>query len=174
MGKKLTLLNVWCHSLLSGIGLCPLEARAMPKKDGSYCLIVDLSSPPGRSIKDCISNDDYSVVFSRYDDTVSLVQPQGKGVFMAKADIKHAFRIFPVRPRDYKLLGTFWEGLYFVELRLPFGLRSLILNTYWSSSHLISYLLVSCRKIFLPSNSLAKRICDNVKTQHFMVLFLCT
>ena len=51
---------------------------------------------------------------------------------MAKIDIKHAFRICPVRLKDYELLGTFWEGLYFVELRLPCGLWSsvFIFNTF--------------------------------------------
>ena len=43
---------------------------------------------------------------------------------MGKIDIKHTFRICRVRLADTELLGTFWQGLYFVELRLPFGLRS--------------------------------------------------
>ena len=38
--------------------------------------------------------------------------------------IKHAFRLCPVRPADWHLLGTSWEGLYFMELKLPFELRS--------------------------------------------------
>ena len=40
-----------------------------------------------------------------------------------KVDIKHAFRFCPVRLADIELLGTFWQGLYFVEFRLPFDLR---------------------------------------------------
>ena len=43
---------------------------------------------------------------------------------MAKLDIKHAFRLCPVSPVDWNLLGTHWEGFYFIELRLRFGLRS--------------------------------------------------
>ena len=37
-----------------------------------------------------------------------------------------------MRLADIELLGTFWQGLYFVELRLPFGLRSsvFIVNTF--------------------------------------------
>ena len=97
---------------------------AVPKKDGSYRLITYLSSQQGRSINDGILKDNYSVVFSYFDDAVTMVQHLGKGALMAKIDIKHAFRICPVRPEDYEVLGTFWEGLYFVELRLPFGLRS--------------------------------------------------
>ena len=64
---------------------------AVPKKDGSYHLIIDLSSPPGRSINDAISKDNCSVVFSHFDDAVTMVQCLGKEALMAKIDIKHAF-----------------------------------------------------------------------------------
>ena len=37
---------------------------------------------------------------------------------MAKVDIRHAFRLCPVRPQDYRLLGMFWQGSYYVDTRL--------------------------------------------------------
>ena len=43
---------------------------------------------------------------------------------MAKTDIERAFRIFPIHRDDWELLGTFWENQYFVDLFVPFGLRS--------------------------------------------------
>ena len=43
---------------------------------------------------------------------------------MSKIDIKHAFRLLPVKPSNWKYLGYFWEGCYFVDTRLPFGLCS--------------------------------------------------
>ena len=43
---------------------------AVPKKDGSYRLIIDLSSPPGKAVNDFISKDDFSVTFSSFDDAV--------------------------------------------------------------------------------------------------------
>ena len=43
---------------------------------------------------------------------------------MAKTDIESAFRIFPIHRDDWELLGMFWENQYFVDLFLPFGLRS--------------------------------------------------
>ena len=97
---------------------------AVPKKDGTHRLIIDLSSPSGLSINDFISKEDYSVTFSKFDDVVSMVKSLGKSALMAKLDIKHAFRLCPVSPIDWHLLGTHWEGFYFIELRLPFGLRS--------------------------------------------------
>ena len=43
---------------------------------------------------------------------------------MAKIDIKHGFRLCPVQPEDYQLLGMFWQGQYYIDTRLPFGGRS--------------------------------------------------
>ena len=43
---------------------------------------------------------------------------------MAKLDLKHAFRLCPVSPHDWDLLGMHWQGKFYVDLRLPFGLRS--------------------------------------------------
>ena len=61
--------------------------------------------------------------FPSFDDTVRLVQQLGPCALMVKVDIRHAFHLCPVRPQDYELLGTCWGKLFYVELRLPFGLR---------------------------------------------------
>ena len=47
-----------------------------------------------------------------------------KDALMAKLDIKHAFRLCPVRLEDRELLGIHWQGQYYIDLRLPFGMRS--------------------------------------------------
>ena len=43
---------------------------------------------------------------------------------MAKADIKNAFRILPVAPTCYKLLGFTWKSQIFYDKRLPMGASS--------------------------------------------------
>ena len=43
---------------------------------------------------------------------------------MAKTDIESAFRLIPVHPDDWELLGMQWGGLYYYDKVLPFGLRS--------------------------------------------------
>lgn len=48
----------------------------------------------------------------------------GRGALMGKIDIKSAFRICPVRPEDWPYLGMQWEGRYYFDKVLPFGLRS--------------------------------------------------
>ena len=84
---------------------------AVPKKDGTHHLIIDLSSPNGLSINDFISKEDYSATFSKFDDVVSIVKSLGKSAIMAKLDIKHAFRLCPVSPVDWHLLGHTLGGL---------------------------------------------------------------
>ena len=43
---------------------------------------------------------------------------------MSKIDLKNAFCLIPVRPEDWNLLGICWCNKFFVDMCLPFGLRS--------------------------------------------------
>ena len=43
---------------------------------------------------------------------------------MAKFDVESAYCIIPVHSDDCYLLGIKWQGEYFTDLALPFGLRS--------------------------------------------------
>ena len=43
---------------------------------------------------------------------------------MSKTDIQSAFRIIPVHPEDWELLGLSWKGRYYFDKALPFGLGS--------------------------------------------------
>lgn len=97
---------------------------AAPKKDGSSRIILDLSAPLGSSVNDGIPYEFFTVKYSSFDDAVSLVRCFGPGCFMAKVDIKHAFRLCPVHPSDWPLLGYKWLGKYYFDLKLPFGSRS--------------------------------------------------
>ena len=97
---------------------------AVVKSDKSCRLVMDLSQPRGRSINEFISKEEFSVQYTHFDRATDLVQAMGKGCLMSKVDIKHAFRLLPVRARDWPLLGFRWDGAYFIDTRLPFGLRS--------------------------------------------------
>ena len=96
----------------------------VPKKDGSWCIIMDLSSPPGSSINNFISKEDYTLHYTTFDQAVPLVFSFDTGALMAKLDYKHAFCLCPVSPSDWDLLGMHWQGKFYVDLCLPFGLRS--------------------------------------------------
>ena len=97
---------------------------AVMKKDGSCRLVMDLSQPRGCSINEGILKEEFSVLYSKFDDAIKLVWSAGMGCYMCKVDIKHAFRLLPVHPSDWNLLGYSWDGFYFIDTRLPFGLRS--------------------------------------------------
>ena len=49
---------------------------------------------------------------------------QGPGCYTGKTDIESAFLLIPVHPNDWELLGMFWNGQYYFDKVLPFGLRS--------------------------------------------------
>ena len=52
------------------------------------------------------------------------IRKAGRGTFLAKVDIKQAYRIVPVHLEDRPLIGMVWEGVLFVGAALPFGLHS--------------------------------------------------
>ncbi|HEY9760293.1 MAG TPA: reverse transcriptase domain-containing protein [Oculatellaceae cyanobacterium] len=97
---------------------------AVAKKDSNeYRRIHHLSWPrSGGSVNDDIV--DSEVHYCRFDDAVTMMRRLGRGALFAKLDIKSAFRCVPVRPEDRHLLGFVWEGEYYADLVLPFGLRS--------------------------------------------------
>ena len=96
----------------------------VPKKDGSWRLINHLSAPTGDSINDYIEPLDFSLQYSTIDDAIAICHTLGKGALMAKVDLKNAFRLCPVRPEDWHLLGIHWRDRFYVDKCLPFGLRS--------------------------------------------------
>ena len=79
---------------------------AVPKKDGSFRIILDLSSPRGCSVNEGISCDEeFLVKYTSFDDAVALVRSLGQGAFMAKLDIKHAFHLCLVCPGPVGAVG---------------------------------------------------------------------
>jgi len=96
----------------------------IPKKNGQWRLIVDLSSPHPDSVNDGINRDWCSTSYVKVEDAAREIFQMGRGAKLAKVDIKSAYRIVPVHPDDRPLLGMMWDGNLFVDCVLPFGLRS--------------------------------------------------
>ncbi|KAK3732477.1 hypothetical protein QZH41_003780 [Actinostola sp. cb2023] len=106
--------NLQCHP----VGVVP------KKHSTEWRTIYHLSYPEGDSINDGIPKDPYSLQYVRVDDAIRIVQRLGRGSYMAKTDLKSAFRIIPIHPNDWNLLGVCWNSRYYVDMYLPFGLRS--------------------------------------------------
>ena len=98
----------------------------LPKRNqlNKWRLIVNLSSLTGHSINDGIDPQLCSLSYVSVDDIAASVLKLGRGALLAKSDIKHAYRQIPVHPQDRVLLGLQWQGRYFMDATLPFGLRS--------------------------------------------------
>lgn len=140
---------------VSPLGLVP------KKKAGEFRLIHHLSHPPGSSINDFISDDDARVTYSRFDTAVEVMRDLGQGALLAKLDIKSAFRLLPIHPDDFELLGIFLDGYYFSEKCLPMGLaRSCQLFEYFST-----FLEWQLKQQMLPSRCYVTHYLDDFLIQ---------
>ena len=104
---------------ISSFGVIPKKGQP-----GKWRLIVDLSSPRGSSVNDGINSDEFSMHYVKLDQIISMVAKHGPGAMMAKFDVEAAYRNIAIHPEDRYLLGMKWRGQFFVDLALPFGLRS--------------------------------------------------
>lgn len=105
---------------VSPIGLVP------KKHSDKFRTIFHLSFPKSgiSSINYSITKDDFGLQYITIDNAIAGIKSYGKGCFLAKTDIESAFRLIPVHPEDYELLGMFWNNKYYFDKVLPFGLRS--------------------------------------------------
>lgn len=108
---------------LSPFRVSPLGV--IPKKTpGEFRLIHHLSYPRGSSVNDGISPEFSSVRYATITDAIRHIRAAGTGCFLSKTDIKNAFRIIPVHPSDYNLLGIQWRGQYYFDKCMPMGCSS--------------------------------------------------
>ncbi len=107
---------------LSNFRVSPIGV--VPKASGAFRLIHHLSWPTGNSVNDGIADELCAVKYSSFDEAVQRVAGLGTSTLLAKSDVKSAFRLLPVRPQDFCLLGFKMDGLYFVDKCLPMGAAS--------------------------------------------------
>jgi hypothetical protein len=96
----------------------------VPKKGtvGKWRVVHHLSHPWGRSINSFIK--DWQCNLTRFAAAVKVVCKLGRGCMMSKLDIKSAYRLIPIRPNDWPLLGMRWKQKFYFHTSLPFGLKS--------------------------------------------------
>lgn len=108
--------NLQCHPL-----------GAVPKKNSvKWRPIYHLSfpCPETDSVNAFISQEFASCSYVSVDDAIDILRALGKGAFMGKMDIRSAFRLLPIAPSQRELFGIFWEGKYYYDKCVGFGLRS--------------------------------------------------
>ena len=81
--------------------------------------------PPGKGVNSYI--DIEKQTFQTIDSAVKMIEP---GCYIAKIDLRHAYRSVPVHPANHTALGLKWKFsgdstfTYLMDTRLPFGGRS--------------------------------------------------
>ena len=98
----------------------------VPKSNqpGKWRLILDLSSPVGHSVNNGIPKSPFSIQYVTVDAFIDGIMARGRGTLLAKFDVASAYRNVAVHPLDRPLLGMKWRDKYYVDMALPFGLRS--------------------------------------------------
>ncbi len=107
-----------------GLHISRFGAIPKPHQPGKFRLILDLSHPEGHSVNDGIEAELCSVQYASVGEAVRRILTMEKGGHLTKIDIESAYRIVPVHPEDRGLMGMEWEGKRYIDLALPFGLRS--------------------------------------------------
>jgi len=98
---------------------------AIPKADGDIRLIHDCSQPVGRALNDFATNK-FEI---KYQTLRSATKHLSRGCYLAKVDLKGAYRSVGLHPSQHAFTGLKWkfagdsEYTYMVDKCLPFGAR---------------------------------------------------
>lgn len=93
----------------------------VPKKTGGFRLITHLSFPPNFSVNDYVDEKFTSVKYSSFDNAINMIKNLGFNALIGKKDIKSAFRLLPIYPGDFDLLGFKLGPYFFIDKCLPMG-----------------------------------------------------
>ena len=127
-----------------------LRPKATP---GKFRLLHDLSAPHNsHSVNAGIADEDAKVRYASVADAIEILVGC-ESAFMAKADIKDAYRQVPLARDQHWLVGFKLQKLYYHDLRLPMGARSscaiferiasaleFILRDYYKVKHVVKML----------------------------------
>lgn len=119
-------------SFVSPLGL-------IPKHDGGWRRIHDLSWPPGQGLNQSIPDSWSAIEYMTIDKIYEQVTQAGHGCTIIKRDIQDAFRIVPVAEDNRHLLAFQWTDSTYVECCLPFGLATapFLFNLFAEALHWI-------------------------------------
>ena len=137
--------------MISPVGLVP---KSTP---GEWRLIFDLSFPNGSSVNEGIPKEYSSVSYTSFDAVVDMVLKEGRGCHLIKIDVKSAFRLLPISPLDFALLGMSVGEKIFIDKCLPFGL-SASCALFEKFSTFLEWCIrqAACSELFFKSNKKLK------------------
>ena len=120
-GRVTEITDLPANYFCSPLGLTPKLSNGVQT---GWRTIFDLSSPEGSAVNDGIPKEFGSIVYETIDDALRLIAQAGKDAILMKRDLKSAFRHIPISPCDHWLLIFEWQGHFYVDMFLPFGLRT--------------------------------------------------
>ena len=91
------------------------------KPNGSVRIILNLSSPKGKSVNSGIDKLEFPAVMSSTAKWLGVLNKAGRHCSMVKIDWADAYKHVPVCAGDLNLQWFSWLGMYFCELSLIFG-----------------------------------------------------
>lgn len=109
------------------------------KRSSKVRRIHHLSWPQGSSVNDGILEAEGTIAYDSFARAVDDLIKSGPGSLFVKLDLEQAFRQIPVRADDWHLLGFKWDGQYYFDTVLAFGLHSApyIFNLFAEALHWI-------------------------------------
>lgn len=93
----------------------------VPKSDNKFRLITHLSYPNQFSVNDFIDENLCKVKYTSFDSVIDMIANLGQSALIAKVDISQAFRLLPINPTDFDLLGISFESKFYIDKCLPMG-----------------------------------------------------
>ncbi|CAJ0929866.1 unnamed protein product [Ranitomeya imitator] len=112
--------QIWANEFIDIWSLVSTEQHSVDKERRVGERVLRQKAE-GRSVNDGIPDDDTAVTYIPFDRAVEMVRKAGPGALMAKSDIESAFRLLPVHPDCYHLLGAMFEDKYYFDTCLPMG-----------------------------------------------------
>jgi hypothetical protein len=125
---------------MSNLHCSPFGVITKKNQQDKWRLILNLSSPAAHSVNDGIPCDPYLLHYISVDTTIHALLALAPGAQLAKFDVEAAYRNIPIHPANQCLLGMYWRDGYFVDLPLPFGLRSAPF-IFYSVADLVEWIL---------------------------------
>ena len=88
-------------------------------------MIHHLSHPEGGSVSDFIDPEIYPIQYTKFDKAIKMIQNLDLEPCLVKVDVQGAFRFMIISPYNFPLLAFQFDGNYYFDLCLPFGLSYL-------------------------------------------------
>ncbi|KAF7338810.1 Integrase/recombinase xerD [Mycena sanguinolenta] len=104
--------------LLSPLGSVPKKYSTKRRR------IHHLSYPRGASLNDAIPVEYGHLVYDAVLATIDRIRSAGQGCYLYKADLEAAFRHIAIHPSHTRFMGFEWKGRQYLDVFLPFGIRT--------------------------------------------------